>query len=216
MGVGVALATLGGAYGLGCSSVDDPGVDAGHGGTHDGGQDATVSDGGSGDGGHEGHDGGHGMDAGSATHAMATLVGEDGGPSGTVTFDEVDDGGAVRVQAQVMGVTPPGPHGMHLHQTGQCDHAGGHQSAGGHWNPDDAGHACPPATPRHAGDLGNITVDDGGAGTLDITVSGLTVRSGPRTVVGHAVILHGGTDDCASQPAGDAGPRVGCAVIVVP
>jgi Cu-Zn family superoxide dismutase len=143
----------------------------------------------------------------------------DGGTvQGTATFTEGT--GSVTVNVTITGATP-GYHGMHIHQNGSCDPttndagvvtaAGG---AGGHWNPGDAGHGFPDAAPHHAGDMGNILINDAGAGTMTLTSTEWTVQGdGGMSVVGHAVVFHQGEDDGVSQPVGDAGPRPGCGVI---
>lgn len=141
--------------------------------------------------------------------AVATLATADGTEVGTVTFTETAAG--VQVSADFHGVEGDGQHGFHLHQNGECtppDFA----SAGDHFNPEGVDHACPPTSPRHAGDFGNVTIS-GGSGMVDLTTDLLTVASGARSVVGKAVLLHAMADNCSSQPSGDSGGRWACGVV---
>jgi Cu-Zn family superoxide dismutase len=143
--------------------------------------------------------------------AVATLTSREGDDvTGSATFTQ--DGDQVKVVVEVGGVDNPGMHGFHLHQTGDCS-APDFTSAGGHFNPADAPHGCPGDEVRHAGDFGNIVINADGTGTLMLTTDLVTVTDGPDSVVGRAVILHEGEDDCVSQPTGDAGARLACGVV---
>jgi superoxide dismutase, Cu-Zn family len=131
------------------------------------------------------------------------------GFSATVTFTQ--EGGQLHVVADLSG-GPPGTHGFHIHENGQCDHDQHFTSAGGHFNPTAQPHGCPEAASHHAGDLGNVVIRADGTGHLDVTTSALSL-SGPSSVIGKAVILHASADDCTSQPAGNAGARLACGVV---
>ena len=130
--------------------------------------------------------------------AIAVLIPTEGNAlQGTVTFIQTPEG--VRVQAAGT------EHGFHVHQYGDCSASDG-TSAGGHFNPHGADHAGPDAASRHVGDLGNSEA------TYDRVDTQLAFE-GESSIIGRAVIVHGGTDDLSSQPSGAAGPRIACGVI---
>lgn len=142
--------------------------------------------------------------------AVAQLRGAPGtNVSGTVSFFPAE-GDQVRVVVEVRGVSP-GAHGIHIHENGECV-APDFKSAGDHFNPTGAPHGCPPGESRHVGDFNNVRVREDGTGTLEITTP-LVSLAGPSSVVGKAVILHQGADDCTSQPSGQSGDRIACGVI---
>ena len=149
--------------------------------------------------------------------AVAQIAEVDGsGLSGTVRFTALDD--AVEVRYQLSGFASDGPHGFHVHQTGDCgpDSTGTPAgAAGGHLNPLTSPHGAPSAAPadRHAGDLGNIAVEGGTA--MGTAVDSVLAFDGPTSILGKAVVVHAGEDDLASQPSGDAGDRIGCGVIAL-
>lgn len=143
--------------------------------------------------------------------AVATLEGRSGSnASGIVTFTELADG-SVQIRADLTNV-PPGLHGFHVHETGDCS-APDASSAGGHFNPGNDPHAGPDAARSHAGDLGNVQASSSGRASTEMVTSGLTVAPGARSVVGKAVVLHADADDLQSQPSGDAGARIACGVV---
>jgi Cu-Zn family superoxide dismutase len=130
---------------------------------------------------------------------------------GTVTFTQAAD--KVRVSATFSGLKPNGEHGFHVHEKGDCSSGDG-MSAGGHFNPGGKPHGDHRSSgERHAGDLPNITADAYGNATASFETSGISVGSGAADVVGKGLIVHRDPDDYKSQPAGNAGPRLACAVI---
>lgn len=129
--------------------------------------------------------------------------------SGTLEVAPMGDG--VHFTGTVTGL-PPGPHGFHIHETGDCS-APDAASAGGHFNPDGKSHGAPDAAEHHAGDLGNIEADASGNATVNIHASGVTLEEGTHAVKGKAVIVHAAADDFTTQPTGDAGARLACGVI---
>jgi Cu-Zn family superoxide dismutase len=117
----------------------------------------------------------------------------------------------VHVKVEVSDVSP-GAHGLHFHENGDCS-APDAMSAKGHYNPMNHPHGLPGADNRHLGDLGNIQVGPDGKGSLEFTLGEASLEpNAPNSLRGRAVILHEKTDD-GSQPTGNAGGRIGCAVI---
>jgi len=143
--------------------------------------------------------------------ASATIESKSGSQAhGSVHFEELSSGGA-KVHVHVEHATP-GKHGLHIHEKGDCSDAEA-KNAGGHFNPGSMEHAGPMDAKRHAGDLGNIEIKADGSGDLDITSDMLTVKTGPNSVVGKAVVFHEKEDDLKTQPTGNAGGRYGCGVV---
>ncbi|GAB5520807.1 MAG: superoxide dismutase family protein [Rhodothermales bacterium] len=153
------------------------------------------------------------ISAAPVTRAVATLSPTEGNTAaGTVTFTAQQDG--LLVEANLTGLSE-GMHGFHVHAVGDCSAPDG-TSAGGHFNPGEAPHGAPDNLPseRHVGDLGNAEADADGNATYE-RVDAMLAFEGAASIIGKAVIVHGGTDDLTSQPSGAAGPRVACGVIEV-
>lgn len=143
----------------------------------------------------------------SASATIAPLGGSS--VNGRVTFTQV--GPKVRVRAQVQGLTP-GLHGFHIHERGECVADG--TSAGGHFNPHGSQHGPASGARRHGGDMGNLNADAQGRATLELELEDVSVGGSIGDIIGRSVIVHADPDDLTSQPTGNSGRRVGCALIV--
>lgn len=152
--------------------------------------------------------------------AAATLVDVNGQPGGRATLTQTAAGVEIvlNVEAQTRG-----QHGVHVHAVGKCEpgtDAAGNTvafgAAGGHFDPGGSKkHAGPGQAPEagHAGDMPNIVVAADGTGTLRFTHPNATLDTGPRSVLGKALVVHAGPDDYRTDPAGNSGARVLCGVI---
>lgn len=129
---------------------------------------------------------------------------------GMVHFQDAGDEG-VEVQVDLKGV-PPGVHGFHIHEKGDCGNNGA--NAGAHFNPTGMPHGAPDAVSHHAGDFGNVTADENGDVKTTFTTHSISLKEGTDTfAVGRAVVLHEKADDLTTQPSGNAGARIACGVI---
>ena len=153
--------------------------------------------------------------AAQAEKAVATIysITQDSAPLGEVVFEETDEG--LEIKGRLAGV-PPGKHGIHVHNNGSCLDGG--KAAGGHYNPEETKHGFLPLDgfeASHVGDLGNIDINNDGAGRLDILIfEDMGVSNSIYNVAGRAVILHEKEDDFG-QPTGNAGSRIGCGIIQI-
>jgi Cu-Zn family superoxide dismutase len=123
-------------------------------------------------------------------------------------------GAGVQIVVDVQGL-PPGPKGVHIHETGTCTPPA-FTSAGGHFNPDGRQHGSENPQGSHAGDLPNLVVGADGSGRLTVTTDRLSLTSGRVSVFdadGNALIIHAGPDDLKTDPTGNSGGRIACGVI---
>lgn len=145
------------------------------------------------------------------TIAAATLLSADSSMVGTARLSLVGD--AVNLTVAANGL-PSGPHGTHLHTTGNCTPPD-FKSAGGHLNP--AGHQHGMENPQgsHLGDLPNLAVGADGSGSLTIRLDGSWAELEPVLFDGDgtAVVIHADADDYRTDPTGNAGARLACGVL---
>lgn len=144
--------------------------------------------------------------------ARATVRTPSGASLGELTFAQ--NGNGVHITGTLVGLAP-GAHGFHLHQVGRCEPAE-FTSAGGHLNPAGRRHGLENPAGPHAGDMPNIMADASGRAVVDVTTDRVTLDpAGPLfDLDGTAIVVHAAPDDQRTDPAGSAGARVGCGVIV--
>ena len=118
----------------------------------------------------------------------------------------------VEVRVQAAGLAP-GHYGVHLHAVGRCE-GPAFASAGAHWNPTGRQHGKLNPAGHHLGDLDNLDVDESGAGRLEFTIAGASLRGadGLLDADGAALVIHAGPDDYRTDPSGNSGARIACGV----
>lgn len=140
-----------------------------------------------------------------AETARAELENADGHVIGSVSAEDTSSGWLL-MSIEVNEI-PAGPHGIHIHETGDCS-AADFSSAGGHLAKN-ASHGVKSTGGPHPGDLPNLVANEGGAAKVEHFVAGLKVAD-LMDADGAAFVIHSGADDYASQPSGEAGDRIAC------
>jgi Cu-Zn family superoxide dismutase len=121
----------------------------------------------------------------------------------------------VSIQLNLMNL-PPGEHAMHVHTAAKCE-GPAFASAGPHLNPDMKHHGLQNPDGPHAGDMPNFTVGADGTAKSTIVAPGVTMGDDAHSVFsngGTALVIHAKADDMKNDPAGNAGDRIACGVIV--
>lgn len=147
--------------------------------------------------------------------APMALVDTRGQTIGTVRAWQTAGGVTFRVDAAGL---PHGIHGIHVHSVGRCDPPD-FASAGSHWNPAGKKHGLSNPAGPHAGDLPNVEVAANGVLGTTVTLPGANLFAPPGApgalldADGAALVIHAQADDNVTDPSGNSGPRIACAVI---
>jgi Cu-Zn family superoxide dismutase len=136
------------------------------------------------------------------------LVNSAGASIGAVQAEQRAAGTYLRIAVQDL---TPGEHGLHLHAVGRCD-GPDFKSAGAHWNPAGKQHGHLNPLGAHAGDLPNLTVSSNGHGALNFLVTGHELADADGT----SLVIHAKPDDYKTDPSGNSGDRIACAVAAAP
>lgn len=139
--------------------------------------------------------------------ATANLVAiKDGAAMGTLQFEQKDN--MISMSGTFTGL-PPGMHALYIHEVGDCTKKGA--KVGKHLDPTKAKHGPPSSANRHAGDLGNLTVDADGNASFQMDTDSITMDDIGRadTIIHRSVVVHAKKDDAK----GSGGAPLACGVI---
>ena len=143
--------------------------------------------------------------------ASGTFHSANNAPAGSVVI--VAAGDEVTINLAGIGL-PKGVHGVHLHAVGTCD-GPAFASAGAHLNPHGKQHGSANPAGSHLGDLPNLMIDSDGAGAISTKLSGgrAQIEAALFDTDGTAVVIHADSDDYKTDPSGNSGTRIACAVL---
>jgi len=140
--------------------------------------------------------------------APMTLINASGQAIGTARAWQTAGGVSFRIDARGL---PHGVHGIHVHPIGRCDPPD-FSTAGTHWNPSGREHGMNNPKGPHDGDMPNVTV--AANGILQETV--VLPKASMAQLLdadGSSIMIHANADDYVSQPAGNSGAKIACAII---
>ena len=140
--------------------------------------------------------------------APMPLINASGQSIGSVRAWQTAGGVSFRIDAAGL---PHGIHGIHVHAVGRCD-LPEFISAGSHWNPANRKHGTNNPAGPHAGDMPNVEVAANGTLGATVVLPGATMAN-LLDADGSALVLHSAADDYATDPSGNSGARIACAVI---
>jgi|SRR4051794_25239888 superoxide dismutase, Cu-Zn family len=140
--------------------------------------------------------------------APMALVNGAGQSIGSVRAWQTTGGVSFHIQASGL---PHGVHGVHVHAVGRCE-GPDFASAGSHWNPAGKKHGMNNPAGPHAGDMPNVEVAANGVLGATVVLSGASMATLLDTD-GAALVIHAAPDDYVTDPSGNSGARIACAVI---
>ena len=148
-----------------------------------------------------------------AQTAKASLKDAAGHELGQVQLIQTPHGILLKMSLKGM---PAGVRAFHVHAVGKCEPP--FTRAGPHFNPAGRKHGMQAAEGAHGGDMPNLHIPASGELVIEVADPKLSLVKGqPNSVFdadGSAIVIHVGADDYKTDPAGNAGDRIACGVIV--
>lgn len=135
------------------------------------------------------------------------IINGSGKKIGSVVGRPTDQG--LVVAFQISGLSP-GQHGIHLHAVGRCDPPS-FASSGTHWNASGHKHGTDNPLGPHDGDWDNLDIGADGRGSSDRLIPRW---HGKIPESGLSLVFHANKDDEITDPAGNSGERIACAIII--
>ena len=140
--------------------------------------------------------------------APMPLINSAGQQIGTVRSWQTDGSLVFRIDASGL---PHGLHGLHVHAVGRCDPPG-FASAGPHWDLHGMKHGMNNLAGPHRGDLPNVEVSANGVLGATVTLPHADMAT-LLDADGASLVLHADRDDYETDPSGNSGARIACAVL---
>jgi len=135
---------------------------------------------------------------------------------GYILFKELKD--KIKIEVNLKGLGKNKEHGFHIHEAGNL--LDGCGSCKSHFNPYKKDHGSPKSKERHVGDLGNIISNNKGEANYYFYDDKISLRPTKKSfIIGRSIVIHKDKDDLGegndkeSLVSGNAGMRIGCAVI---
>jgi Cu-Zn family superoxide dismutase len=145
---------------------------------------------------------------------QAVLIGSKGEAIGTVVVRGSANATVIRVTVAPGGLAP-GWHGVRLHATGDCSDVGQFLRARGPIDHLVKSHGLLHPEGPQEGDLPNISAHQDGSANAEVSSHAVRMLGNTGLIEGDgsALIVYSQEDDHTSQPVGNAGHRIACAVL---
>jgi len=151
------------------------------------------------------------------TFKAEVFLATDKGPGasiGFVTLTDTPEG--LEIKTDLTGL-PPGKHGFHVHENGDCgavekDGKAMHAAAaGGHYDPEKTGKHLGPDNGGHLGDLPVLEAAADGSAKVTLLVK----KPKAGDFKDRSIMIHAGGDNYSDEPAllGGGGARLACGII---
>ncbi len=133
-----------------------------------------------------------------------SFIDSNGKEIGTAVLKDIKNGTLITLDLQL----PAGAHAIHMHENAKCE-IPGFATAKGHFNPEKHKHGYASKEGFHAGDLPNLYVEPTGHIKAEIYTSSRVISAKNNI----AIVIHEFADDYSSDPAGNSGNRIACAIV---